>query len=463
MSSPNFRALPGFIFIKTVLSSSWPLFIVFAPALTALGGIYGLHWYGILLLVVSFILLTGLLVSFSLIFILVISLVYAYLTRISGIFNLSFRGIVFVSSFIGLAVVLIIMINIGNADLIKMFRAQELEGSASVESIGKHFLYLPTHALAMELLAWQKGDIFSALSFFAFLAVISAVVSAVWLQLSKQHLFLWQKLQENGYSAGLTISKNPAGKRIYYFNGSPQLAIFKKELLMTLRNTKNLLWSCFLFALLIMQMGVFKMLDRNISDYELLIDRKIALIQAMQYMTVIYFICAFTLRFIFTLYSSERKTAWIIGCSPVNQKNLYYSRFAFYALITLLIGCAVWFINFSMFDISFSFAGYSFMIFFFSILFVATLGYSLGALFPNYETDDPGAISTTLPGILFILLSLVYSGLGGWLLYILLTGGNGFFISVYGFFSLLIVALLLLKVPEALTKEGCFLASGNIS
>jgi hypothetical protein len=448
LSSPSFKALPKFVFIKTVISASWPLLVVFIPALAALSRLHDMAWYGVTLLVFSFILLIAMLTALTLIFIIFVSLLYDWLADKLRIFKLSFRGIVSASLLIGLACVILIRMNIGHTDLIKLFRAQDLEVKISTQMIAENFELLPTHALAMELLAWQNNEISSALYYLMILFIMSAVLAGAWWQTSRRFLFLWQKLQEGSFVADTRGAKTGSKRADFKFMGGQLKAIFKKEALMSVRNTKNLLWFLFLLALLVMQIGVYKVLSRNISDYDLDINKNVAVIQALIFVTAIYFICAFTLRFVFTSFSTERKTAWVLSSAPLRQRRLYFGKFSFYALVFLVIGCLIWFINLSIFSLPYSYTGYSFLIFMISTFFVVTLGYSLGALFPNYKTDDPGVISTTLPGIFFIFSSLSYSALGGWLLYLLLLNNSSIPIILFGIISTIITAVLLMKVPD---------------
>ncbi len=73
--------------------------------------------------------------------------------------------------------------------------------------------------------------------------------------------------------------------------------------------------------------------------------------------------------------------------------------------------------NLSYYGVSFLSFGFSMIIFVSSTVFVIVYGLSLGAMFPNFETDDPSALSTSLPGLGFIIGSLMYGALGGLLLY----------------------------------------------
>jgi Zn-dependent protease with chaperone function len=72
------------------------------------------------------------------------------------------------------------------------------------------------------------------------------------------------------------------------------------------------------------------------------------------------------------------------------------------------------------------------------ILFLVTFGLGLGAIFPNFDSDDPEVISTSLPGLAFIFGSLFYGGVGAYLFYGFLMG-NATIGALVGFDALTIL------------------------
>ncbi len=137
----------------------------------------------------------------------------------------------------------------------------------------------------------------------------------------------------------------------------------------------------------------------------------------MQFVTGIFFISAFVLRFVFPTFGSERKSAWLLATAPIKMTRVYWAKLWFFTSIFTTLGILIVAINLSHYGVSFLSFGFSMIIFISSVIFIIVYGLSLGAIFPNFETDDPSALSTSLPGLGFIVGSLIYGTLGGFLLY----------------------------------------------
>jgi hypothetical protein len=67
----------------------------------------------------------------------------------------------------------------------------------------------------------------------------------------------------------------------------------------------------------------------------------------------------------------------------------------------------------------------------------------LGVLFPNDETDDPEVLSTSLPGLLFIIVSLIYGALGAIVFRDYIVSGGYLYIALFEIASLLAMGSLL--------------------
>jgi hypothetical protein len=142
-------------------------------------------------------------------------------------------------------------------------------------------------------------------------------------------------------------------------------------------------------------------------------------------MIAIYFICSFTLRFVFPSFSVERKTKWILGSAPLSFKKIFMGKYVFYTSLFVFLGLLMNYVTSSLLKLSFTYTLYTMSLFAVTVIGVVTIGLFLGALYPSRDTDDPEVISTTMPGLFFTALSLLYGSLSSWILYqALLTGKN---------------------------------------
>ena len=88
-----------------------------------------------------------------------------------------------------------------------------------------------------------------------------------------------------------------------------------------------------------------------------------------------------------------------------------------------------------------------------TVIFIVTLALSLGALFPSQDTDDPEAISTSMSGLFFTALALIYGGLSAWVLYLTLTLETSLFITLFVPFTCLVFIGLLVLTPKLVAKR----------
>jgi ABC-2 type transport system permease protein len=174
--------------------------------------------------------------------------------------------------------------------------------------------------------------------------------------------------------------------------------------------------------------------------------------QVLQFVTVCFFISAFVLRFAFPAFSTERRTAWILASAPLKPGRIFWIKLAFYLVVFALLGGLVAYVNVSALGLSIGLSALTLTLFFTAVIFITVLGVSLGALFPNFETDDPAMLSTSLPGLAFIVISLAYAALGAFMLFIILTRGLSLPTVIFELATVFAVAVLLYAAPRALER-----------
>ncbi len=447
ISSPGYKMFPKFVFVKSLLRSVWPFFVVFLPAVLAFYKVYSLSVLSLFFIFLSFIILLILLNALTLSAIIAISSIYYHISRRIIMLKFSFKGLILILLFFVSAIVSIVWTAFINTDLIKLFRADETN-VVDISSISGHFYFLPSHPFALEIVNWQNNQSREAMVNFSvvlFLAVISVFI--LW-RLSFLFYPLWQKLQEGSFRETATAKSSFARKITFHFKGGKTAALFKKEALVSIRNPKGILWFLFLFFIWLSQIGMNVVLSNNIQKYQTDMSQKLAMLQALQFIIAVYFICSFTLRFVFPAFSLEKKTAWILASAPLSFKRIYFGKHLFYSLFFVTVGVLMSCINVSILNLPLSFASYSVLLFITVVIFIVTLGLSLGAIFPNFETDDPEVIGTSMPGLFFTALSLIFGALGAWVLYVSLASGNIAALLFFVIFTFILIAIILRKTPS---------------
>ena len=178
---------------------------------------------------------------------------------------------------------------------------------------------------------------------------------------------------------------------------------------MFLRNTKGVLWLCFLLLILLIQSGAMFIWAHH--RYEnISLENIPAVIGVLQFAVVIYFISMFVIRFAFPAFSLEKHSAWLIRSAPINLWRVFLGKLLFYSVLFGILGVLFAFLNRAAIQFSFPIGALFFTVVVTATTAITSFGLGLGALFPNFETDDPEVLSTTLPGLVFIFCSLFYGG-----------------------------------------------------
>ncbi|MBP6888573.1 MAG: hypothetical protein KBC21_02600 [Candidatus Pacebacteria bacterium] len=452
ISSPAYNFFPKVVFLKSLFTSLLPFLILFIPATFAFNKTYGLGSTSLLAITLSVILFLAIINSLTLSALLFLTLVYYKLTqKVKGL-RFSLGGLVrviiaTVSLFTGAMWAII-----KSLDLVQVFKADIESESVSVTNIAGYFDFLPTHPFAMELLSWQNNDQALALYYFAILGVCAVGSLFVWWKFSPVFYQLWQKFQE-GEGASLLASSEVTRKGfVYRFNGSQTAVLFKKEMLSTSRNFKGVLWFVFLLTIWFLQIGTNTVLGFNIGRHQSDITLKIAILQSLQFIIAIYFICSFSLRFVFPAFSVEKRTAWILGSAPLNFRKIFFGKYFFYVTSFTILGASMSYVTISVINIPLVYSIYTIASFVIATISIVTLALSFGVIFPNNESDDPEVITTSMSGLFFTAFSLVYGALIAWALYTVLSSGNS--VPLIGLLLLSIIStfLLLQQTPYLVKK-----------
>lgn len=453
MASPRFAILWVYYYLKVFISSLWPFLLLALPALWAMKAVFDLNFLNFILALTVIGLIVALALAIAVISLFFLMKLVSYLPSGSGpALNL------------GRLVVLAVVFLTGVAyfswrraiegDFFQLLGVQNFTAATvSLEPISQRFSPFPTHLAARGLLALQNNDLGGALppAVYLFFLVIASL-GALWL-VSRWFLSFWQIFQEGQFEAGVKIGRSTSApiKFPRYLKGQIGV-LFEKEALMTWREIRNLTQFIFLFFLWLIQTGLNLTFKAGLTKYQLRSTMIPQVVIALQVVALVYFICAFALRFALPSFSTERKTVWIIGSAPLDLVRVFYAKFLFFASVFSALGAVVSLINAAIFNMTQDQTG-AFLVFSVVVAnLVVGLGMSLGALFPNFETDDPELLSTSLPGLGFILVSLIYGGAGAFVFYLFLQSSSRLSLAAFEVLSVLVLAFLLAVVPRYLKR-----------
>lgn len=451
--SPRFRWRPVLVFIRMFFSSLWPLLAIILPALVAIGSVYGLPLLGFIYTICSVTLLIalGVVVAMAMLFI-IAWLLYFMGGRSARL--LTFRNFTFVVALSFLLELLVVSARVTTVDLVKFFQARVLDVSApDLSPILDQFHVLPTHFSAMTIYLSQMGDLGAAFFYFLYFIPVLLVSVFVLYLLSKHHLTLWQLFQEHSAPVpGRSLAFSNFGSSILLESKSVTGAIVGKEVIAFMRNSRGLLWFGSILLIWFFQIGASRILSHGLGAERVSVDMIPTFVGTFQFAVVIYFVSMFVLRFAFPSFSSERKTSWVVGSAPVSLDVVFVSKLRFFTILFSVIAVIFALTNALVVGLSLSFALVFVLIIMLATLVLTTYGLSLGAIFPNFESDDPEVLSTTMPGLACIFGSLCYGALGAYALTLFLKGGNEIPLIVFVFLSLALVSTLVRLAKRSLLR-----------
>lgn len=421
LSSPKYALIPVFTLLRSTVSSLLPMIVLFLPALLALQKVYSFGFVGLSLCLISILLLLISLNAVTHAMVVVIAFVYYTVSKIFHFISYNFKGLVTIILCALISLFYFLWKIIKAVDLMSIFKGSEVSPFVSISNMASHFTYLPTHSFAMEIISWQVRQPDVAITYFSRITIITILSLLLWKVMIRFFYPVWQSLQDVGRNFRTGSFKTFFLGKGYQFSGNTLTILFKKEFLVSVRNYKDVMWFLFLISIWLLQITANVLLNHHVHSNEFDISPKIISLHITQYIIALYFISAFTLRFVFPSMSVEKKTKWILGSSPISFREVILGKLTFFIAAFVVLGLCMNCINTSILSLPLGNILYSTSLFVSTVVGIVVFGLSIGVLFPNYETDDAEAITTSVPGLFFTGGSLLYSALSGGILYLYLT------------------------------------------
>lgn len=436
--SPKFLLIPTLVLSRMFLTSLWPILLLVVPALLALSLSYTVSFSG----------------AFLTIFALTLFVAFAVVSALSCIF-LAAKTLSFFQKVLLKKQTLILLVFLISAFLIGIAwqhaRSVSLHTLFSVETVEKtvadttlirsHFAALPSHPAALAFFAASHDDTGLLFRSIAILAALLGIALIPFLLLRKDHLLFWQHLQETD-SAHITRIHSSIGA-LAHARG-PLDALFRKEILAFFRNTRNMSWFGFFCLIWLLQSGSLFILNHQLSERPTVIPY---IVITFQVAAAIYFVNMFVLRFVFPSFSMEQKMYWVVESAPIDGSKTFLARASFHVPFMTFLGLLFSLLNTITITLSFSEHVLVLGIIGIASATVTLYGLALGALFPNFETDDPEFLSTSLPGLTFIFTSVLYGGCAAVATRNFLVSGEPALLVLF-LSSSILIGLLSLSIPR---------------
>ncbi|NBD74316.1 hypothetical protein GVX82_04740 [Patescibacteria group bacterium] len=416
VASPRAGAVPWLKLLVIGLLSQWPLLVIALPALVAMTSVFSVGPFGALLGLTA-ILVVGALAS--VLALTLIMLVAVVLRHGAGGVRARRAALMIGTVTLALAGVILALAPLGTLDVTALFAPQDLSvEEAALGPVVAPFAHLPTHHAAWALAHVQVGAAGPALARLLVLAGMLALVLFLYALLARHFAGLWQYFQEGVLYARAEGAAARVGSTAQ-FGATHTGALLRKELLTFTRSARDLLWLLFLAGLWLL-VSAFDLLARDSLQSEVILGvTGREFIQSLQLLVVAYFAAAIALRFAFPAFSMERDSAWGLLSAPVSLRELFLVKALFFGGLFLALGGLIAAVHLVILTPPLLEGILFLCVVMTASVTLAVLALSIGARFPNFTTTDPQLLSTTMPGLLYMLAAILYGALGalGLLLY----------------------------------------------
>lgn len=265
--------------------------------------------------------------------------------------------------------------------------------------------FLPSHWASAGVLAAGRGEYADA-AFWLLMLVSTAMMFVLCGALLAHLLFYpgWSSLMGHHMSR-----RAPGSGLLGRIDGlltplrEPHRALVVKDVKLFWREPSQ--WSQFVIFFGIMALYVASLKDRA-SAFETPLYRNWMVCLNIAACTLI--LATLTSRFIFPLISLEGRRFWVLGLAPVTFRQIMWQKFWLSVCTTSAFTISLVALTCYMLEVgtvTFALALYSIVVTNFGL---AGLAVGLGALYPNFQEDNPARIVSGMGGTLNFLLSMAY-------------------------------------------------------
>ncbi len=419
------------------LVSSWPITVIAAPGIIALGSARdaGISFYFITLSGLIFFLFTACSTA---------ALITLFIARLARIRTSSFVvvGLMLFAVLGGWGLSQVIV----PRDIFKSFDAVDLSKTeAPIERIETAFLPFPSHPVAK--LAFNAAENEPGIPLLLGLVGLTAAgLFTIVLIFGKEWFAkLFLKAQEGDFIARSEDVNRKYTKRIPFplFLRGVGGAIIEKDIRSILRNRRDV--ASLSFFLLLGSLYIFLLSGAAQQASDGYKDRA-PLLLALNFGGIGYFLATVSLRFLFPLIGREGQSAWILSSMPVRPAALILSKITFGAPALTAIAAISAVATLPFFEVTHSGQLHFFIFSTLSALFLSLFQTAMGGVSPELRRRDPERMSTTPQGLVTTFISLVYIATGSFIVYATASGKNVFPYDMFYIIFSLILPLLILRI-----------------
>ncbi|MCP4631710.1 MAG: hypothetical protein GY855_02205 [candidate division Zixibacteria bacterium] len=381
--------------------STWAFAILGIPMIAAYGGISGFALWQYLPIVIF------VFVPFTLIPAALSTFILLIYYRFANLINAKKAVMVFA---VFIAAIFYIYLKSKSPENLSLYTYQDwriLNDYLSGMALSSSMLF-PSKWVSGCLLGIETGDYFAVFTFI--LALISTVLffGQVVVTLCG-HLFAdaWQ----NGYCSGNTAVKRPFAtqallspiKSRFIFLPLKLKALLYKDSVIFLRDSAQ--WGQFsiLIGLIIVYLFNLRFFPANLAD-----PFWKSVVAFANFAFTGFVLATLAVRFVFPTISMEGKSFWVLKSSPVPSSTLFWGKFTLSFIPFVLLAEILAFISSRMLALTPLMTTINYFGIFLISISLTGLAIGMGAIFPNFEEQNPSRIASRAGGMLTAILSLIY-------------------------------------------------------
>jgi ABC-2 type transport system permease protein len=452
MASPRFQSVLVSKALQVGVFSLWPLVVIALPLLVAMQVVYDIGVWGMvigMLAVVSMGVLTSVAALVWLLCLGYLSVAASRRMPRGDAFGIFLSSVVLTIVVAGL----LVWLPLRDFDLYSLFAVRDFSiTEAPTTYIASQFQYYLSHLAATAFYAVQTGAMVVAWQAVGWLVALAVGVTVLYSFLGRGFLHIWQLLQESHFvAASNSETKRPVSNQFSRIH-STWGALVRREILVFFRTPRDVFWLGFLLLLWLVITSFDVFLVENVARSSAAAESASQWIQAAQFLVITYFAAAIALRFAFPSFSIERDHVWVLLSSPMSLQRLFAAKALVYVGGIVALTLVVTMIHLWILPSTGVNAGWFVCFGLIASATVALVGLGIGARFPNFASDDPQQMSTSVPGLVFMLIVIGYSSLSAYALFSLLTTQNLLFAGAFAVGSLIMVWLVYTLVVQRLQQ-----------
>ena len=188
----------------------------------------------------------------------------------------------------------------------------------------------------------------------------------------------------------------------------PVRALLSKDLRTFVRDPAQWSQLIILFGLLVFYIANIRGLSRQLQGIDAFIRQWPTILSFFNMGATCFVLSILTTRFVYPMLSLEGKQYWVIGLAPFRKEKLVWEKFWLCAVVTGLMALVLILYSNSVLNVHPYTKALAVVTVMTLTVGLTSLSVGLGAIFPDFQQDNPARIANGLGGTLNIVLSLFY-------------------------------------------------------